>query len=370
MPKKTRTKKHVQKLRKQILLQILFGVFFMVALAIVGFVFLRPDFERSGPIVPLSRKVLELAEVEVRRSKPAPTDAARQYAYVASAYQDALMAGSQADALAVAEEILTMLYPEQASNIHIQVQQLAAEHGFAMASSDVSRSVIDRYQQRHRADGHDLTWDGVIPAGPGKWIKTKPGSPFTPRAGDWQRWVVGDPITVAAPPMYGTAEDTKQLGIVQQAVAMRTGDDVNKINFWGGTPGTDSPAGIWQNQLYKTIQNDLSKDRLKADHLYSQIQATLAQATSDAFMECWKLKYTYWTARPSMRIAGLQTAMENPNFPSYISGHSTISKRRLMSSALWYHVIRHAGRQWRLKPAIQDYVLVYTLRLIIPLVLR
>jgi hypothetical protein len=47
---------------------------------------------------------------------------------------------------------------------------------------------------------------------------------------------------------------------------------------------------------------------------------------SDAFMECWKVKYTYWTARPDMRMPGLQTGMPDPNFPSYISGHSTVSK--------------------------------------------
>src|SRR5207245_2468798 len=98
------------------------------------------------------------------------------------------------------------------------------------------------------------------------------------------------------------------------------------INFWGGTPGTDSPSGIWQNQLYKTIKSDLPKDSLQADKTYAAIQMDIAQAMSDAFMECWKVKYSYWTARPTMRIPGLQTAMDNPNFPSYISGHSTISK--------------------------------------------
>jgi membrane-associated phospholipid phosphatase len=51
----------------------------------------------------------------------------------------------------------------------------------------------------------------------------------------------------------------------------------------------------------------------------------LSQTLADAFIECWKVKYTYWTKRPDMVGKNIQTAMDNPPFPSYVSGHSTIS---------------------------------------------
>jgi hypothetical protein len=116
------------------------------------------------------------------------------------------------------------------------------------------------------------------------------------------------------------------LQIVKQASANRNGNDINTINFWGGTPGTNAPSGIWQDQIYKKVHQLLPSDPLLADKKYSAIQATSAQTMSDAFMECWKIKYTYWTARPDMRDPSIKTAMDDPNFPGYISGHSTISK--------------------------------------------
>ncbi len=47
-------------------------------------------------------------------------------------------------------------------------------------------------------------------------------------------------------------------------------------------------------------------------------------AIADAFNACWKGKYTYWTARPSMRDPSIDPVIPNPNFPSYPSGHSSL----------------------------------------------
>ena len=51
----------------------------------------------------------------------------------------------------------------------------------------------------------------------------------------------------------------------------------------------------------------------------------LAESIADAFIECWGVKFSYWTKRPDMVDATIQTAMPNPPFPGYVSGHSTIS---------------------------------------------
>ncbi len=274
---------------------------------------------------PLSRQVNLYQQSIIKHNKPTPTLAALQYAYVASAYNDGLQAAGQPGALAAAQAILNVIYPDQMTETANQIHSLELVN-HVTASPVAVQAIIDHYTQRYAADGHDMAWDGVIPTGQGKWIKLSVKDPLTPEAGNWQRWNVTQPISVAAPPVYGSAEDLKQIDIVTKVVAKRNGEDVNLINFWGGTPGTETPSGIWQNQLFKTVQADLPRDAVAADHQYSTVQVALAQSLSDAFMECWKVKYTYWTARPSMRIPGLVTAMDNPVFPGYISGHSTISK--------------------------------------------
>ena len=276
---------------------------------------------------PLSRQVVAYQQSLVKELRPAPTLAALQYAYVASAYSDALSKAGQPVGLIAAMSVMRVMYPLKTSVIQQETMLLAQQNHISMTLGQaIAKDVADKYVQRYEHDGHDLVWDGKVPKGPGKWLKITLADPFTPRAGEWQRWNVNQTIAVPAPPTYGGAEDKQQLAIVQDAVATRNGQDINLINFWGGTPGSETPAGIWQNELYKTTTADLPGTILAADTQYALVQKDLAQTLSDAFMECWKVKYTYWTARPSMRIPGLATAMNDPNFPGYISGHSTISK--------------------------------------------
>ncbi len=53
--------------------------------------------------------------------------------------------------------------------------------------------------------------------------------------------------------------------------------------------------------------------------------AHLAIAQADAFIACWDAKFTYWSGRPIGLIPGFASTIITPNFPSYISGHSTLS---------------------------------------------
>ncbi|MEO7364321.1 MAG: hypothetical protein ABIV43_02325 [Candidatus Saccharimonadales bacterium] len=303
----------------------LVGLIVLVGLiAIVAWALLRPDtLDRS--VGPLSRQVNVYQQSIIKQLKPPPTLAGLQYAYVATAYNDGLKSGGQPVALAAAGGVLDTIYPGQRAATAIALKQLAAKND-VKPNQVAAQSIIDRYTQRYANDGHDAVWNGVIPVGLGKWHKVDARDPLSPTAGNWQSWNVTTAIDVPPPPAYGSAEDLRQIAIVERAVAGRNGQDINLVNFWGGTPGTETPGGIWQNQLYKTVAADLPADLLAADQQYSSVQSSTAQSISDAFIECWKIKYTYWTARPSMRITGLSTAMENPLFPSYISGHSTISK--------------------------------------------
>jgi hypothetical protein len=290
---------------------------------------LRHPAEQLTADGPLSRQVSVYQQSIIKQYPPGPVMAALQYAYVSSAYYDALKAGDQADALAAAGSMLSTIYPAQAHDISEHIASLAAKNKVeqkSIQSGSPLEKIINTYTVRYTNDGHTLAWDGVIPSGQGKWTKVSAGNPISPRAGDWKTWNVNQPIAVSPPPVYGSAEDARQLAIVQRAVASRNGEDVNIINFWAGGLGTETPSGIWQNQLFRTVQSGLPANAVLADKSYALIQKNLTQTISDAFIQCWKVKYIYWTARPSMRIPTLVTAMNDPTFPSYISGHSTISK--------------------------------------------
>jgi hypothetical protein len=310
---------------------MLAGAAAVLLLVGMGVVFMpRSQKVSTPPSGPLSRQVMAYAEQLVIAHKEPPTLAALHYAYIASAYDDALHNGSQTDALFAARDITNVLFADKKDATNQAFQKLADDNhvpGYSAAShvTKQAAAVILTYSERYASDGHDLKWDGVIPTGTGKWTKTA-AAPATPRAGDWKRWVVTKPIEAPAPPAPGSAEDARQLNSVQRAVAGRNGEDVNKINFWAGSIGTETPSGIWQNQLFATIKNALPADAKSADAQYALVQKNVAQTMSDAFMECWKVKYTYWTARPDQRLPGLQTGMPDPPFPSYISGHSTVSK--------------------------------------------
>jgi hypothetical protein len=53
--------------------------------------------------------------------------------------------------------------------------------------------------------------------------------------------------------------------------------------------------------------------------------ALLNMAMMDAAIACWDAKYAYFNPRPSQIDPRIKTLTGLPNFPSYISGHSTFS---------------------------------------------
>jgi membrane-associated phospholipid phosphatase len=107
---------------------------------------------------------------------------------------------------------------------------------------------------------------------------------------------------------------------VRQAVAKRTREQANTTLFWAGNDGTVSPAGLWLQ-----IARDMSKrDRLNTLQT-AQAMAMTSIAIADAFICCWDAKYTYWSARPIQADITLDIQFPTPSFPSYTSGHATIS---------------------------------------------
>jgi hypothetical protein len=270
--------------------------------------------------VPVARRWLTFAEDLVRTDKPTPPESARLYAYVAEAYALARTTNDDNVASEAARLVLRAVSPANADKVDAFALTISPPATLPAAV----RSMVDQLIERSTHDGwaEDAAADRTPPEGDGFWRSAGAG-PYSPTAGQWQRWLVpvGTGYEVPPPPGFGSTEYQQQLDTVHAAVQARDARWVAQINFWGGAPGTEAPAGIWQNFLWTQAGSALATD----DVLYSRVQAILAKTIADAFMECWKVKYQYWTARPDMVDATVRPSMKDPPFPGYVSGHSAIS---------------------------------------------
>jgi membrane-associated phospholipid phosphatase len=66
----------------------------------------------------------------------------------------------------------------------------------------------------------------------------------------------------------------------------------------------------------------------------TKVLSFISISIADAGLFAWTAKYTYWGARPFQYIEGYNPLITTPNFPGYISGHSTFSAAWAQSIAL------------------------------------
>jgi PAP2 superfamily len=274
----------------------------------------------AAPTVPTARRWLTFTQELVRADKPTPPESARLYAYVAEAYALARVNNDETIATEAARLVLRAVSPTNADKIDAFAASIVPPAPLPPAVGRVVDQLIER--SGHDGWAEDAAADRTPPVGDGFWRSSGAG-PFSPTAGRWQRWLLPEDTVydVPPPPAFGSVEYQQQLDMVRAAVQARDARWVARINYWGGAPGTEAPAGIWQNFLWTEIGSTLGGD----DVAYSRVQAILAKTLADAFMECWKVKYQYWTARPDMVDTTVRTSMKDPPFPGYVSGHSTIS---------------------------------------------
>jgi membrane-associated phospholipid phosphatase len=138
----------------------------------------------------------------------------------------------------------------------------------------------------------------------------------------WRTWVLasGGQYRPSAPPAYRSPAWEAELAGVQEAVTRRTPAQEAAVQFWAGGPGTATPAGMW----IEIARDLIVRDGLDALHA-ARVLALISVAMADGFICCWDAKYTYWTERPITADPSLDVLIPTPPFPSYTSGHSTIS---------------------------------------------
>jgi PAP2 superfamily len=122
------------------------------------------------------------------------------------------------------------------------------------------------------------------------------------------------------PPLANSSEMAKDLDELRDYAKNIDRDRVAIVHKWADGAGTYTPPGHW---------NDIAEEYIR-DANYSEVRAARAfalvnMALHDAAVACWDTKYFYFNARPSQLDPIIKTTTGLPNFPSYVSGHSTFS---------------------------------------------
>jgi hypothetical protein len=267
-----------------------------------------------------------LAEELGLAAKQPPPLFARSYALVQVGIYDALLASraplrgrlpERTVTAGAASRVLAYLFPGSLERIQaVTAEQLALDGGTrSLAAWLLGRAVGTLVVTRAQRDGSDTPFSGRIPTGDGIWTGS---NPVLPMCGTWKTWILtsGSAVEPPAPYRYGSAEDLADVQEVLDISLTRTPEQIAAVHKWGDV----SPPVIW-NRLLNARAEAQGLGTLEA----ARAHAYLNVAMTDAFICCWATKYTYWTARPFHRIPGLTTVIPTPNFPSYTSGHSTIS---------------------------------------------
>jgi membrane-associated phospholipid phosphatase len=235
-----------------------------------------------------------------------------------------------AAAAAAAAGVLSYLFPAEDTLAFHALAREAGESRIAAGAayrSDVDagyaigRTVAARAIARARADGSAAAWTGTVPTGETAWRPTPSrfvSEPFDPTAGSWRTWVIpsGSAFRPEAPPLPGSdvfERDVQELLALSQT---RTAEQANIARFWA----SESPSARWE----VFIQEEIDRRRLGPMRA-ARALALASVATYDAMVACWDAKYAYWLMRPVTADPAIKTVFSTPPFPSYPSGHSTLS---------------------------------------------
>jgi hypothetical protein len=124
----------------------------------------------------------------------------------------------------------------------------------------------------------------------------------------------GPPPSTSSPKMKTETEEIYQL------MKNPTREQIAIVHFWADGVNTYTPPGHWD-----AIAADDFITKNFSEVRWARNMALLNMSLMDAAIVCWDTKYFYFNPRPSQLDSRIKTTTGLPNFPSYISGHSTFS---------------------------------------------
>ena len=255
----------------------------------------------------------------------------------------------------VSVEMLKLLFPGDQDFI----QQKAEEHRRARllaganvrsdleAGETLGRAVAQKFVTRARGDragtagGTQAVWSQMesdcVAKGETPWLSLESPKrpPMLPLYGKVKAFLF-DSLTCISlrpgpPPPTGSEKMKKELDEIYNFVKNPTREQTRIVNFWADGVGTYTPPGHWN-----AIAADAFLTKNWSEVRWARNMALLNMALMDAAIVCWDTKFTYFNPRPSQLNRAIKTITGVPNFPSYMSGHSTFSAA---AAAVLGHII-------------------------------
>jgi membrane-associated phospholipid phosphatase len=235
-----------------------------------------------------------------------------------------------AAAAAAAAAVLSYLFPAEDTTAFHALAREAGEARIAAGAAyrsdvdaglELGRAVALRVIGRARSDGSDVAWGGTVPTGPADWRPTPSrfvGAPFDPNAGSWRTWVLpsGAAFRPAPPPAPGSPTFVADIAELRKLSVERTAEQVNIARYWA----SEAPSARWE----VFMRDEIARRRLGPVRA-ARALALASVAAYDAMIACWDAKYVYWLMRPVSADPSVLPVFSTPPFPSYPSGHSTLS---------------------------------------------
>jgi len=201
----------------------------------------------------------------------------------------------------------------------------------------IGQQVADALIARSLRDGAGRVWPlKQRPADfSGIWQPTYPMYAVNPAeafAPQWRTWLPVaasryEPPTAWRPGSEQHRRETREVLDVARAL---TEAQKRAAHDWNLEAGSVTPGGVWTQLALQELLRAHSDDSAAAMRSALPVLAALGVALHDAFVACWRVKLRDWSERPITAVrreldAGFSPLLVTPGFPSYVSGHSTIS---------------------------------------------
>ncbi|MCX8481541.1 MAG: vanadium-dependent haloperoxidase, partial [Sediminibacterium sp.] len=259
--------------------------------------------------------------------------------YIISKIYDQTNSLNKAYILKLEQEILHKL----STNTNQDVIDRSIKYGILVASTIFEWSKSDGGYQAYRQNLYPYyvkpTIAGALWIAPGTDVVSSPNfqgavvdplrlGPLHPYWGENRNFLkTNADLKVPAPVEYSDSVNSTCYRFykdVYDSSSNLTTDQYNIIHWWGDDPTvTITPPGHSYN-IAKIIIEKENADIFKS----AQTLAMVGLAVGDAFINCWKAKFTYYRPRPYYYIRNIlkkstwTNIFPEPLFPSYYSGHA------------------------------------------------
>ncbi len=219
--------------------------------------------------------------------------------------------------------------------LQLKSLSLNASPGTVQRSIDFGKNVAAAVYQYSLNDGGNLSYKDPfqlpfsMPADAFCWVPTSAAlHPVSPFWGNNRPFLMQDvantqPLAHKLFSIDSASSFYQEALNVYRQVKRNTPQQVSIVKFWADDPfNTCTPCGHTFN-----IMTQLLEESNASLEKASVALAALSISENDAFISCWKAKYTYNLIRPVSYIKkyidpAFTTVIGTPAFPAYSSGHS------------------------------------------------